>query len=195
MNNGAVVEISNQYTTVGRLIFNQILPEQLKYTDKYLLKTLVKEGCSRSRFGRLRNAWQRVVYQLPGRSKSHRLQVRHEGRYHHRDDGHGHARQARCDHPWRGRRCPPNQPAVQPRSSYSCRTKKPLYCSCGLMQQTRVADAIMNGIEPVQPDLHHHRQRRPWFQETGDTVVRHARPDDRPVRQPHRGPADQVQLP
>jgi DNA-directed RNA polymerase subunit beta' len=34
----------NTYTTVGRLIFNQILPERLKYTDKYLLKTLTKKG-------------------------------------------------------------------------------------------------------------------------------------------------------
>ncbi len=31
-------------TTVGRLIFNQILPERLKYTDKYLLKTLTKKA-------------------------------------------------------------------------------------------------------------------------------------------------------
>ncbi len=35
---------ANHYTTVGRLIFNQILPERLKYTDKYLLKTLTKKG-------------------------------------------------------------------------------------------------------------------------------------------------------
>jgi DNA-directed RNA polymerase subunit beta' len=31
-------------TTVGRLLFNQILPPKLKYTDKYLLKTIVKNG-------------------------------------------------------------------------------------------------------------------------------------------------------
>ena len=35
-----------QYTTVGRLIFNQILPERLKYTPKYLSKTLKKKDIS-----------------------------------------------------------------------------------------------------------------------------------------------------
>lgn len=34
----------SKYTTVGRLFFNQILPERLKYTDKYLLRTLTKKG-------------------------------------------------------------------------------------------------------------------------------------------------------
>jgi DNA-directed RNA polymerase subunit beta' len=32
------------FTTAGRLIFNQILPERLQYTDKYLLHTLTKKG-------------------------------------------------------------------------------------------------------------------------------------------------------
>lgn len=40
---GGSTDISH-YTTVGRLIFNQILPERLRYTDKYLLKTLTKKG-------------------------------------------------------------------------------------------------------------------------------------------------------
>jgi DNA-directed RNA polymerase subunit beta' len=31
-------------TTVGRLLFNQILPEKLKYTDKYLNETMKKSG-------------------------------------------------------------------------------------------------------------------------------------------------------
>ena len=31
---------SSAFTTVGRLIFNQILPDRLKYTDKYLLNTV-----------------------------------------------------------------------------------------------------------------------------------------------------------
>jgi len=35
---------ASSFTTVGRLIFNQILPERLQYTDKYLLKTLNKKG-------------------------------------------------------------------------------------------------------------------------------------------------------
>ncbi len=35
---------TSKYTTVGRLIFNQILPERLLYTDKYLFKTLNKKG-------------------------------------------------------------------------------------------------------------------------------------------------------
>jgi DNA-directed RNA polymerase subunit beta' len=34
----------SQYTTVGRLIFNQILPSRLKYTDKYLLRTMKKKS-------------------------------------------------------------------------------------------------------------------------------------------------------
>ncbi len=39
------VDIS-KFTTVGRLIFNQILPERLKYTDKYLLRTINRRGVS-----------------------------------------------------------------------------------------------------------------------------------------------------
>ena len=41
--NGAAPD-PNSFTTAGRLIFNQILPERLQYTDKYLLKTLTKKG-------------------------------------------------------------------------------------------------------------------------------------------------------
>src|SRR5581483_866058 len=37
---------TSKYTTVGRLIFNQILPERLKYTDKYLLRTINRKGVS-----------------------------------------------------------------------------------------------------------------------------------------------------
>jgi DNA-directed RNA polymerase subunit beta' len=36
-------EVGSTYTTVGRLIFNQILPERLKYTGKYLLRTVGKK--------------------------------------------------------------------------------------------------------------------------------------------------------
>lgn len=35
-----------KYTTVGRLLFNQILPERLKYSTKYLHKTLTKKAIS-----------------------------------------------------------------------------------------------------------------------------------------------------
>ena len=35
-----------KFTTVGRLIFAQILPEKLQYTDKYLFKTLKKKDIS-----------------------------------------------------------------------------------------------------------------------------------------------------
>ena len=37
---------TSKYTTVGRLLFNQILPERLKYTDKYLLRTMNKKALS-----------------------------------------------------------------------------------------------------------------------------------------------------
>ncbi|HLK60886.1 MAG TPA: DNA-directed RNA polymerase subunit beta' [Chthonomonadaceae bacterium] len=43
LRDGVTVDIS-KYTTVGRLIFNQILPERLKYTDKYLYYTMKKKG-------------------------------------------------------------------------------------------------------------------------------------------------------
>jgi DNA-directed RNA polymerase subunit beta' len=36
----------SKFTTVGRLIFNQILPERLKYTDRYLLRTINRKGVS-----------------------------------------------------------------------------------------------------------------------------------------------------
>ncbi|HLV80339.1 MAG TPA: DNA-directed RNA polymerase subunit beta', partial [Chthonomonadaceae bacterium] len=39
------VDTSN-FTTAGRLLFNTILPERLRYTDKYLLRTLNKKGIS-----------------------------------------------------------------------------------------------------------------------------------------------------
>ncbi len=35
---------TSQYTTVGRLIFNQILPERLRYTPDYLFHTMNKKG-------------------------------------------------------------------------------------------------------------------------------------------------------
>src|SRR5581483_11277485 len=35
---------TSRYTTVGRLIFNQILPDRLKYTDKYLLRTINRKA-------------------------------------------------------------------------------------------------------------------------------------------------------
>jgi DNA-directed RNA polymerase subunit beta' len=35
---------SRKQTTVGRLLFNQILPPRLRYTDKYLYKTITKKG-------------------------------------------------------------------------------------------------------------------------------------------------------
>jgi len=44
MKNGVVD--TAKFTTVGRLLFNEILPERIKYTDPYLLKTLVKKGVS-----------------------------------------------------------------------------------------------------------------------------------------------------
>ena len=44
MKNGVVD--TAKFTTVGRLIFNEILPPHIKYTDPYLLKTLVKKGVS-----------------------------------------------------------------------------------------------------------------------------------------------------
>ncbi|MCW3101198.1 MAG: DNA-directed polymerase subunit beta, partial [Chthonomonadaceae bacterium] len=44
MKNGVVD--TAPFTTVGRLIFNEILPPHIKYTDPYLLKTLVKKGVS-----------------------------------------------------------------------------------------------------------------------------------------------------
>ncbi len=37
---------TSKMTTAGRLIFNSILPDRLKYTDKYLLRTLSKKGLS-----------------------------------------------------------------------------------------------------------------------------------------------------
>ena len=37
---------SIKQTTVGRLLLNQILPSQLKYTDKYLFRSLTKKGIS-----------------------------------------------------------------------------------------------------------------------------------------------------
>ena len=42
---GGGVDVT-KFTTVGRLIFAQILPEKLKYTDKYLFKTLKKKDIS-----------------------------------------------------------------------------------------------------------------------------------------------------
>ena len=43
---GNEVADTDQFTTVGRLIFNQILPERLQYTDKYLLNTIGKKQIS-----------------------------------------------------------------------------------------------------------------------------------------------------
>ena len=36
---------TSQFTTAGRLILNQILPERLKYTQKYLMATIGKKQC------------------------------------------------------------------------------------------------------------------------------------------------------